>query len=439
MKKIKIVALTFAMMIPAFSALAQNKWGNTPDDSVNCVTNTFLYREAFKNKQYIDAYTPWKECLKDCPANNKNLYIRGVTILKAKYNDADAAGKAAVLEELMQMYDLRIKYFGEAAEVTARKALDLKTLGGKGRLKDYYLLYAEAMRLGAPQLDLAFIEQFFDATVEYVKAGEAEPTLVVDNYDIASTALEARLEGVTDSVKRAEIYGVIAKIENLFSPYADCEELVKIYTKKFEANSDDITLLKKITTILRKKRCMNTELFFAATEKLHSLEPTPSTAYLMAQMCYQKEKYSDASKYITDALKDAEDKDKYNMYLLQGLCYANTNSYSAARSSYQKAAEADPTNGEPYRLIAQLYARGARSIDDNLGGRTAYWAAVDAARKAIAVDSSPENVEAAQALINSYSGHFPKQSDAFMLDLIDGSGYTVPGWIGVSTTVRTRK
>lgn len=440
MKKIKIFALTLVMMMPTFSALAQNKWGNTPEDSINCVTNTFLYREAFKNKQYIDAYTPWKDCLKDCPANNKNLYIRGVTILKAKYNDAkDAAERNAILDELMEMYDLRIKYFGEAAEVTARKANDLETLGGIARLKDYYNLYAEAMKIGATQLDLAFIERYFDATVKLVTSGEAEPTLAVDNYDIASTALDARLEGLTDSVKRAEVYGIIAKIENLFSPYASCDELVKIYTKKFEANPDDITLLKKITTILRKKKCMNTDLFFAATEKLHSLEPNASTAYLMAQMCYNKEKFSEASKYINDALKDAEDKDKYNMYILQGLCYTNTNSYSAARSSYQKAAEMDPTKGEPYRLIAQLYARGARAIDDGLGGRTAYWAAVDAARKAMSVDSSPENVEAAQALINSYSGHFPKQSDAFMMDLIDGSGYTVPGWIGVSTTVRTRK
>lgn len=74
-----------------------------------------------------------------------------------------------------------------------------------------------------------------------------------------------------------------------------------------------------------------------------------------------------------------------------------------------------------------------------MGGRSAYWAAVDAARKAISVDGSPENVEAANNLIRSYSGHFPKQDVAFMLDLIDGNSFTVPGWIGVTTTVRTRK
>lgn len=427
------------MTVWVFSASAQ-KWGNSPEDSVSCVTNTFLYREAFKNKQYIEAYEPWKECLDKCPANNKNLYIRGVTILKSKYNATkDAAERNAIVDELMKMYDLRIQYFGEAAEVTARKAYDMEQLGGNARLKDYYELYAEAMRLGADKLELAFIERYFDATVKYVTSGNADTTLIIDNYDMVSDALEALATTETDSAKRAEVYGVIAHIESRFAPFALCDDLVKIYAKKFASTPDDVTLLKKITTILRKKKCMDTELFFAATERLHALEPTPSTAYLMAQMCYNKEKYGDAAKYVTDAIAGAEDKDKYNMYILQGLCYTNTNNYSAARGSYNRAAEVEPSKGEPYRLIAQLYAKGAKAISDGMGGRSAYWAAVDAARKALSVDDSPENVEAANRLISSYSGHFPKQDEAFMLDLIDGNSYTIPGWIGVSTTIRTRK
>lgn len=439
MKTIKILTLGLVMTVWVFSASAQ-KWGNSPEDSVSCVTNTFLYREAFKNKQYIEAYEPWKECLDKCPANNKNLYIRGVTILKSKYNATkDAAERNAIVDELMKMYDLRIQYFGEAAEVTARKAYDMEQLGGNARLKDYYELYAEAMRLGADKLELAFIERYFDATVKYVTSGNADTTLIIDNYDMVSDALEALATTETDSAKRAEVYGVIAHIENRFAPFALCDDLVKIYAKKFASTPDDVTLLKKITTILRKKKCMDTELFFAATERLHALEPTPSTAYLMAQMCYNKEKYGDAAKYVTDAIAGAEDKDKYNMYILQGLCYTNTNNYSAARGSYNRAAEVEPSKGEPYRLIAQLYAKGAKAISDGMGGRSAYWAAVDAARKALSVDDSPENVEAANRLISSYSGHFPKQDEAFMLDLIDGNSYTIPGWIGVSTTIRTRK
>ncbi|MBR3829549.1 MAG: hypothetical protein IKJ40_09725 [Bacteroidales bacterium] len=439
MKTLKFLTLGLIMTMSVMSVSAQ-KWGNSPEDSVSCVTNTFLYREAFKNKQYVEAYEPWKECLDKCPGNNKNLYIRGVTILKSRYNATkDATERKAIVDELMKMYDLRIQYFGEAAEVTARKAYDMEQLLGNAALKEYYELYDEAMRLGADKLELAFVERYFDATVKYVTSGFADTTVIIDNYDMVSDALEGLASSETDSAKRAEIYGVIAHIENRFSPFASCDELVKIYSRKFAATPDDVTLLKKITTILRKKKCMDTELFFAATEKLHALEPTASTAYLMAQMCYQKKRFGEAAKYVSDALEGAEDKDKYNMYILQGLCYANASSYGAARAAYNKAADMEPSKGEPYRLIAQLYASGARAVSDGMGGRSAYWAAVDAARKSINVDDSPENVEAANNLIRSYSGHFPKQDEAFMLDLIDGNSFTVPGWIGVSTTVRTRK
>lgn len=440
MKRIKILAFTLFMTAATLPSFAQ-KWGNTPEDSVNCVTNTFLYRDAYNNKQYLEAYEFWKECLKSCPANNKNLYIRGGVILKTKFNSTkDMNERKAILDELMQMHDLRIQYFGEAADVTSKKAYDYEQMMGLSAVKDYYPIYAEAMRLGAAEVEPVFIGRYFEATVRYVVAGHADTTLIIDNYDIAIDALETIISKTQDSAKKAEIYNVAVNIESLFSPFASCEELVNIYTKKFKANPDDVNLLKKITSILRKKNCMNTDLFFQATEKLYSIEPSASTAYLMGQMCYNNDKFNEAAKYINDALKDVETpKDRYNMYILLGLCYANTSNYTGARSAYQKAAEIDGTKGEPYRLLAQLYAKGARATSDGLGGRTAYWAAVDMARRAISVDSSPENVEAANKLISSYSANFPKQSDAFMLDLIDGHSYTVPGWIGVTTTVRTRK
>lgn len=440
MKRIKVIALALITMLPALTATAQ-KYGKTPEDSLNCVTNIFLYTESYKNKQYLDAYTPWKEVLKSCPASSKNIYIRGVVILKSRYNATKVVEERnAIVDELMNLYDMRILYYGEAAKVTAMKASDMEALKGNTGLKEYYPLYAEAMRLGATELEPAMIDKFFAATIRYVTAGNADTTLIVDNYDLATDALDKMLAAAKDSATQNAIYTMTGNVEARFSPFATCEELVNIYTKKFKANPEDVDLLKKITNILRKKGCMKTDLFFQATEKLHSLEPSPNTAYLMGQMCYNKDKFSQAVDYLNEALKSAEDaEDIYKMNILLGLSYAGANSYSAARNAYRRAADANPNKGEPYRLIAQLYAGSTRSIDDGLGGKTAYWAAVDMARRAINVDSSPENVEAAQRLINSYSGHFPKQDDAFMMDLIDGAGYTVKGWIGESTVVRTRK
>ena len=82
MKTIKFLTLGLLMTMSVMSVSAQFK--NT-EDSI-CKTNTFLYQEAYKSKQYLDAYEPWKIALETCPKSSKNLYIRGATILKAKFN-----------------------------------------------------------------------------------------------------------------------------------------------------------------------------------------------------------------------------------------------------------------------------------------------------------------------------------------------------------------
>ena len=441
MKTIKIAIVAAVMCATALTANAQ-KWGSNPEDSAKCVLNTSLYQESYKMKDYAGAYEPWREVVKNCPKSSKNLYIRGTTILKQMMSKAKTKEERnAYIDELMALYDTRIANFGEAGEVLFKKAYDMELLKGKDAVQQYYPIYAEAIKASNGKQDADYVYKFFEATINYVVKGYGDSSLVVDNYDIASDMLDAELTAkLDDSVEAAKIRVQIANVEAAFSPFASCDQLVKIYAKKFAAESENVDLLKKITNIMRKKGCTTEQLFFDATEKLYSLEPSPNTAFMMCQMCYSKEKYGEAVKYLKDAVEGIkESKDLYKAYILLGAAYAGQSSYSAARSSYYKAAELEPTKGEPYLQIAQLYARGSRSVDDGMGGRSAYWAAVDKAVRAKNVDSSPENIEAANKLIGTYSSYYPKQNDAFMLDLIDGHSYVVPGWIGESTTVRTRK
>ena len=281
-----------------------------------------------------------------------------------------------------------------------------------------------------------------ESTINYVRAGYAEPTLVVDNYDVASDLLEAELQNnAADSVKAATIRGYIAGVEAAFAPYASCEQLVEIYGKKFEADPENVDLLKKITAIMTRKRCTYQDLFFRATENHYRLEPTPATAMRMAQMCNsdKKKEYSRAIGYLKDAIDGISDKDKYNAYMQMGIAYYNLKQYSSARTAFQNAASADATKGEPYRMIAMLYGASASSAtEDNVNGRSVYWAAVDALQQSKRVDPSPENIEACDRAISTYSAHYPKQADAFMAGLENGKTFRVPGWIGVVTTVRTR-
>ena len=440
MKKLQPIILAAVIALGA-SAPAQSKWGDTPEDSAACIVNVSLYQDFYRQKSYAECYEPWREIIKHCPRFSKTVYQRGSTILKTMVNNAKTAEERdGYIDELMNMYDLRAQYFGEEAKVKAMKAYDLSTLRPSA-VKDIYETYNQAIQAGAEQLDENYLTLFFKSTVDYVKAGLAEPTLVIDNYDIVSELLQNILDTVVDdSVKAAKIRGYMVNVESVFSPYASCDQLVSIYQKKFDADPNNIDLLKKITGIMMKKGCTeNNPLFFAATEQLYRLEPSPSTAMRMGQMCLGKKQYSKAIEYVKDAVDQLTDKkDRYMAYLVLGLSYAGQDSYSAARTALLKAAEVDRTKGEPYLVLAQVYAMGSRSIDDGMGGRSAYWVAVDEARHAKQVEPTEEIISKADNIISSYAGYFPKKNDAFMLDLIDGHSYFVPGWIGKTTIVRTR-
>ena len=440
MKKLKIVIIAAAALSMSLAANAQSKWGDTPDDSIACISNVSLYQEFYKQKSYTDCYEPWRQILKHCPRYSKAVYQRGEVIMKSMINSAqNTEERDAYIDELMRMFDQRIQYFGEEAVVLAKKAQTLSTLRPKD-VKNVYEIYESAIKAGADQLDENYVTLFFKATVDYVQAGLAEPSLVIDNYDIASELLDnIRDTIVDDSAKIAKISGYINNVEAVFSPYASCDQLINIYQKKFEADPKNPDLLKKITNIMMKKGCTENQLFFSATENLYEIEPSPSTAMRMGSMCYSKKKYADAISYTQDAVKNLTDKkDLYKAYLIMGLSYSGMGSYSAARTALLKAAETDRTKGEPYINLAMVYANSYHTIDDGMGGRSAYWAAVDELRHAKQVEPTDNIIAIADKLIGSYSAAFPKKNVAFMLDLIDGHSYVVPGWIGKSTIIRTR-
>ena len=449
LRTLTIGALLAATALPAAAQL--EKWGCNEEALANpqpMMEAVSLYQEnvkqykASKDQRYLqEAYPQWKTIVANCPKQSKNLYLNGANILKVMIANAKSdEEKKAYIDELMAMYDTRIAKYGEAAKYTAKKANELEEILKEDGLQQYYALYSEAVRIGGDDLEAAYLVKYMEATINYVRAGYAEPTLVVDNYDIASDLLEDELQrNAADSVKAATIRGYIAGVEAAFSPYASCDQLVEIYGKKFEADPENVDLLKKITGIMMRKRCTDQELFCKATENLYRLEPSPTTAMRMGQMCLAKGQYGKAAEYLNDAVKGVADKDKYMAYLYLGHAYNGSKSYVAARTAYNAAAAADVTKGEPYRMIAMLYGSSSGSAkEDNIGGRSVYWAAVDALNRSKSVDPSEENVEACNKLISSYAAHFPNQGDAFMAGLENGKSYTVPGWIGVTTTVRTR-
>ena len=64
MKATRFLALA-AILIFSLSATAQ-KYGKTPEDSIECITNISLYGEFYKQQNYKDAFKPWREVFIKC-------------------------------------------------------------------------------------------------------------------------------------------------------------------------------------------------------------------------------------------------------------------------------------------------------------------------------------------------------------------------------------
>ena len=79
--------------------------------------------------------------------------------------------------------------------------------------------------------------------------------------------------------------------------------MVEIFGKKYEASPDDLELIKKISNLLESKGCTKTDLFFNTTEKLHAMEPSPESAYMMGNLCLTKQQYGKAAEYLKEAVE----------------------------------------------------------------------------------------------------------------------------------------
>ncbi|MFA8298667.1 MAG: tetratricopeptide repeat protein [Hyphomicrobiales bacterium] len=430
----------------------EKKYG---EDSVACLSNLSLYREFYKqwkNSKYKsnsvkDAIKPWRYVFLNCPQASKNIYLDGVKIIGYRIKaEKDPAVKEKLIDTLELVYDTRIKYFGtykgkkETGSILARKGVDLMKYAPK-RYETAFNSFKESIELDGSNAYAPGVVYYMSAADKMAKAGKIDKAVVIDVYDQTSTIMSGiikKYEAKGDTKRVASYKSYLGNIEKFFTPYANCEDLIAIYKDKFAANPEDVDLLKKITNILKKKKCEESELFFQASEKLYSLEPSPEAALNLAIMLYKDKKYSDAIKYLkeAEAIEDTDDLQK--VYLVEADCFRSLGQYSSGRDAARKLLKLNPKAGNAYVLIAQMYASSGKQCGSNeLEKKAVFWAAVDQLYKAKSVD--PEIAATANKLINTYSQYFPSSDKVFFYNYTEGQEYKIDCWMNVTTKVRARK
>lgn len=440
MKKLVLAFLTLAVIIPGTKLSAQGKYGA---DSAECIKYLSYYSEYYKQKNYDEALPNWRNAYKLCPPQaSQNLLLHGTTLLRRVISQTAKTPELqkAVIDSLLQLHDLRAEFYPKNAET----ALNNKATDANNYIKDTKALYdieTEVLKTLQDNAKPSVIFFQFKSAIDLYQDKGLEADGVINDYQTAMD-LFAKINPETDADKE-QWSTMKANVETLFmsSKVASCENLIELFTPRFEANPEDTNLLGNIVGLMNSAEdCSDNDLYLKAVTNMYKLNPTHTSAYGLFKLNSAKGNNEEAVKYMEEAIASEESDGltdgKYS-YELAVICFKNGES-SKAFEAARKAAELNSEyEGKAYLLIAQIWAN-AGCGGDEIARRAPYWVAVDYLQKAKSADATLE--EEVNRLIRTYSSYYPQTAEAFMYDITDGQSYTVScAGMRATTTVRTQK
>jgi len=438
MKKVSVLFLLAALSLISISSFAQGKYGK---DSVECTRNLSFYSDYMKQGNLNEAAPLWREAMRYCPPGvRQTLYVDGQKIYKflIEKNKSNVALRNAQVDSLLMMYDLRSEYFPKyILTAQTNKALDI--VNYKGDQNKLVLETLEkVIKMGGPNVDPSVLVLAMQRVSEMYSKKELDAEKVMNLYSSITPLLEAQIKANHPDAAQAK-----KDVENLFavSGVASCENIVAMFTPKYDAAPNDKELVSGIVGLLNNGGCYKEPLFLKAVESLYKMDPSYQSAYYLYKLYSMKEDYANAAKMLQEAIDSDQSgpkEDAEYLYTLASIYYGKLESPAKAVSLAKQAAELDPSyNGKAYMMMGSVWA-SSRCGGNEIESRAKWWVAVDFFVKAKNADSSL--TEEADRFISTYRQYFPKQEDAFMYDIIDGSSYTVScAGMRESTTVRTIK
>ena len=452
MKKVLLMILCVAIPMVGF-AQKKKKKGEEPVveapvvttlSDEECMTNLSLFHESVKNNQFEEAYGFWLPVYQSRPDMNKAIYTDGAKILDYRYNQAtDKAVRKALRDSIMQLHDDRIKYFDEARYpdeyVLGVKAMDYLTYFTEDELAlpAYEWLKTSVTALGAKS-QITVLRKFVEVSYNIYKSNTDQYSdQFLADYQMAAAALDQIAVAGGKNAEHATHQK--AYVDRLYaaSGAADCGQMDQMYASVVAESASDIEKLGSIMKLYRRLGCTESDVYFAAAEHAHKLQPTSESAAGCAQMCIKKEDYAGALEYYKQALSlvtDDEDKADY-LYRMANVYVAMKN-YQQGASYAQQALDVNAEDGRCYLLLGICYA-SAKIYDDPILARSVFWVACDMFQKAKKVDSSCSSD--ANKLIATYRQYFPSKEDVFFhKELNEGAPFRVGGWIGKTTTCRSK-
>ena len=436
MKKAVLILFAVMAVFASQKVSAQGKYGA---DSAECIKYLSYYQEYYKQKNYDSALPNWRQAYALCPATaSQNMFIHGTTLMTRLYNQTkDAAHRGAIVDTILTLQDQRMAAYPKKREdILNNKGQYMINYRGTDAAYIYKNLSEIVNELGSKS-NGSLLVNLLQSSIALYRENQLSADDVIAMYDKVNEAIDGA--SAKNEAEEEDNLKVKATIESVFadSKVASCENLIAIFTPRYEADPDNLALVSNIVKLMNSAEdCAGNDLYLKAVTSMYKLDPSYRSAYALYRLNSARGNNADAARYLEEAINSPESDDATDAqyyYEQAAFCYKNGmrgKAYEAAR----KAIDMDyGYAGKAYLIIGNLWA--SATCGDVKDKWARYWAATDYYQKARSADPSVSD-EAASS-ISSVSRYFPEASEAFMYDLGAGQSYTVScGGMSATTTVR---
>ena len=421
---------TYIIILSSLEISAQSKYGK---DEQACKENVSVFREYCKQKNYEDALNPWRWAYTNCPASYATIYKNGPKIIKAQIKKYPE-NKNEYIDTLMMIFDQRIKYgFGREGYILGLKGYELFFVD-KNRAEEAYQILKTSINMDNNMSSVQAVYAYMKAIIHLQKKGIKSKEDVMSTYSVVSEIVDYNIKNKSKTTKNFIKYS--EKIEDMFTPYANCEDIISLYSEKFQNSKEDIDLLKRIEKILNEKECVKNQLYLDVLSILQDVDESYDYEIKLASALFANGYFLKSSNVFKKILQNYDLEENLKAKTL--LDYANSlrmeKKYSQAISQTIKALQIKPDWGEAYLLQGNIYISGAKSCGNDFEQTTVYWLAVDCFVKA---KSDDKVKDIAVKSINTYSKYFPNKETCFFNGVQSGEKYTIGCWINQTTLART--
>jgi len=456
--KTKITFL-LAFLFLGFNA----SFGQANEEDMNTLS---IFTEYAKAKNYDAAYEPFMELRERNPKFNRAIYVYGERILEDKAEKSTGADKAAYLNDLLKLWKERATHFASKTpkgEYDAKacqlmfdnrddlsktddelyKCFDDAYLGDKKTFtnpKSLYTYFSLMVDLyDAKKKTDADLFNKYDDVVEKVND---EVKIYTEKFNVLIAKEDAGTELTSKEAKYKKSYSSYLKaydkisgsIDSKLGDRANCENLIPLYTKDFEASKGDAVWLQRAAGRMSAKECTDDPLFFKLVNAYHDLSPSANSAYYLGLLKDKEGNSSEAISFYEQAIDLQSDNfEKAKLLYKIASKFKTKRNYGKARGYYRKALSASPSMGKAHLAIAQMYAASANNCGETtFNKRSVFWLAANEARRAGQVD--PTLKRASSQTVTNYMSKAPSKGDIFN-EAMAGKTVKIGCWIGSSVTV----